>query len=34
MKSNAYRTSDHDPVVVGLVPNAPPTVDAGGPYQR
>ena len=29
---NAYRTSDHDPVVVGLVPNAPPTVDAGGPY--
>jgi hypothetical protein len=30
---NAYRTSDHDPVVVGLVPNAPPTVDAGGPYS-
>ena len=29
---NAYRTSDHDPVVVGLVPNAPPTVGAGGPY--
>ncbi len=29
---NAYRTSDHDPVVVGLTPNAPPTVDAGGPY--
>jgi len=29
---NAYRTSDHDPVVVGLVPNAPPTVDAGGAY--
>ena len=29
---NAYRTSDHDPVVVGLVPNAPPTVNAGGPY--
>ncbi len=29
---NAYRTSDHDPVVVGLVPNAPPTVDAGGSY--
>jgi hypothetical protein len=28
-----YRTSDHDPVVVGLVPNAPPTVDAGGPYS-
>jgi uncharacterized protein len=31
-EANAYRTSDHDPVVVGLVPNAPPTVDAGGPY--
>jgi hypothetical protein len=30
---NAYRTSDHDPVVVGLVPNAPPTVDAGEPYS-
>ncbi|MBK9925000.1 MAG: ExeM/NucH family extracellular endonuclease [Anaerolineales bacterium] len=30
---NAYRTSDHDPVVVGLVPNAAPTVDAGGPYS-
>ena len=30
---NAYRTSDHDPVVVGLIPNAPPTVDAGGPYS-
>ena len=29
---NAYRTSDHDPVVVGLVPNAPPNVSAGGPY--
>jgi uncharacterized protein len=29
---NAYRTSDHDPVVIGLVPNAPPAVDAGGPY--
>lgn len=29
---NAYRTSDHDPVVIGLTPNAPPTVDAGGPY--
>jgi predicted extracellular nuclease len=29
---NPYRTSDHDPVVVGLIPNAPPTVDAGGPY--
>ena len=30
---NAYRTSDHDPVVVGLNPNAAPTVDAGGPYS-
>jgi hypothetical protein len=27
-----FRISDHDPVVVGLAPNAPPTVDAGGPY--
>jgi hypothetical protein len=30
---NAFRTSDHDPVVIGLVPNAAPTVDAGGPYS-
>jgi hypothetical protein len=30
---NPYRTSDHDPVVVGIVPNAAPTVDAGGPYS-
>ena len=30
---NAYRTSDHDPVLVGLNPNAAPTVDAGGPYS-
>lgn len=30
---NQYRTSDHDPVVVGLIPNAPPTADAGGPYS-
>ena len=29
---NEFRTSDHDPVVIGLVPNAPPTVDAGGTY--
>ncbi|HWQ15372.1 MAG TPA: ExeM/NucH family extracellular endonuclease [Roseiflexaceae bacterium] len=28
---NAYRSSDHDPVVVGLH-FTPPTVDAGGPY--
>ncbi|MCA9898506.1 MAG: ExeM/NucH family extracellular endonuclease [Ardenticatenaceae bacterium] len=30
---NAYRTSDHDPVVVGLNPNAAPSVSAGGPYS-
>jgi endonuclease/exonuclease/phosphatase family metal-dependent hydrolase len=30
---NAYRTSDHDPVVVGLNLNEPPTIDAGGPYS-
>ncbi len=30
---NAYRTSDHDPVVVGLNPNAAPTVSAGGSYS-
>ncbi|HUM68627.1 MAG TPA: ExeM/NucH family extracellular endonuclease, partial [Chloroflexota bacterium] len=32
---NAFRTSDHDPVIIGLnlfTPNNPPTVDAGGPY--
>ena len=32
---NQYRTSDHDPVVVGLNPTPPnraPSVDAGGPY--
>ena len=29
---DAYRSSDHDPVIVGLDLNAPPTVDAGGPY--
>ncbi|HXF41932.1 MAG TPA: ExeM/NucH family extracellular endonuclease [Blastocatellia bacterium] len=29
----AFRASDHDPVVVGLILNAPPTVDAGGPYS-
>ena len=27
-----YRSSDHDPVLVGLDLNAPPSVDAGGPY--
>jgi predicted extracellular nuclease len=29
----AFRASDHDPVVVGLALNDPPTVDAGGPYS-
>jgi predicted extracellular nuclease len=29
---DAYRTSDHDPIIVGLDLNAPPIVDAGGPY--
>lgn len=31
-----YRSSDHDPVIIGLnlaTPNAAPTVDAGGPYS-
>jgi hypothetical protein len=28
-----YRASDHDPVIVGLALNDPPTVDAGGPYS-
>ena len=33
-EENAYRTSDHDPVVIGLDPvNYPPTADAGGPYS-
>ena len=27
-----FRVSDHDPVVIGLNPNAAPSVDAGGPY--
>ncbi|MDO8362768.1 MAG: ExeM/NucH family extracellular endonuclease [Actinomycetota bacterium] len=31
-EANPYRTSDHDAVVIGLVPNATPTVGAGGPY--
>ncbi len=31
---NAYRSSDHDAVLVGLdLTNLPPTVDAGGPYS-
>jgi predicted extracellular nuclease len=28
-----YRSSDHDPVIIGLDLNAAPTVDAGGPYS-
>jgi predicted extracellular nuclease len=28
-----FRVSDHDPVVIGLNPNAPPTANAGGPYS-
>lgn len=27
-----FRMSDHDSVIIGLTPNAPPTVTAGGPY--
>jgi hypothetical protein len=30
--ADEFRIADHDPVVVGLNPNAEPTVDAGGPY--
>lgn len=30
---DAYRTSDHDPLLVGLTLNASPHVDAGGPYS-
>jgi predicted extracellular nuclease len=33
-EANPYRTSDHDPVVVGLTPtNSAPTANAGGPYS-
>jgi predicted extracellular nuclease len=32
-QANAYRSSDHDPVVIGLHANASPAVDAGGPYD-
>lgn len=28
-----FRISDHDPVIIGLDLNAPPTVEAGGPYS-
>jgi uncharacterized protein len=28
-----FRISDHDPVMIGLTPNAPPIVDAGGAYS-
>ena len=30
---DAYRSADHDPVLVGLVLAGNPTVDAGGPYE-
>jgi predicted extracellular nuclease len=30
---DAYRASDHDPIVVGLAFNSLPSVDAGGPYS-
>jgi uncharacterized protein len=29
---DAYRSSDHDPVLVALTLNAAPSVEAGGPY--
>jgi uncharacterized protein len=29
---DGFRSSDHDPVLVGINLGAPPTVDAGGPY--
>ncbi|HET7029772.1 MAG TPA: ExeM/NucH family extracellular endonuclease [Candidatus Limnocylindrales bacterium] len=29
---DAYRSSDHDPVLVGIQLDASPTIDAGGPY--
>jgi hypothetical protein len=33
-QANEFRTSDHDPVVIGLnLINYPPTADAGGPYS-
>ena len=28
-----FRVSDHDPVIVGLTPNAPPSVSPGGSYS-
>ena len=28
-----YRSSDHDPVIIGVHLNMPPTADAGGPYS-
>ena len=28
-----FRVSDHDPVLIGLNPNAAPTAGAGGPYS-
>src|SRR6185436_11162051 len=32
-EDDQFRVSDHDPVIVGLKLNAPPTVNAGGPYS-
>ncbi|HJS18135.1 MAG TPA: ExeM/NucH family extracellular endonuclease [Anaerolineales bacterium] len=33
-EDDAYRSSDHDPLIVGLnLVNQPPTADAGGPYS-
>ena len=31
--ANAFRCSDHDPLIVGLSLNAPPVAGAGGPYS-
>jgi predicted extracellular nuclease len=31
--ADAYRTSDHDPVLIGLHLDAAPVLDAGGPYS-
>ena len=32
-ESNGFRSSDHDPILVGLNLNAAPTASAGGPYS-
>ena len=31
--ADQFRISDHDPIIVGLKLNGPPTVNAGGPYS-